>query len=168
MSRAPAIMPLGCSSLGFAQAMSWNLQHNQRKSMILHMRSAYLESVTMLAVGCSSTPCSELSRLRSHKSSFVSSEKSASTAPALVPVTRRGCPEPGDHANAAVRGISRSLTMATFAPVLPRSLWCSCTAMRGYRSERSDSGARWRTVEVWRSKSAIKCYIQALIYGPVR
>ena len=70
-----------------------------------------LESVLMLAMGWSSTPCSRSSRLKSHNSNFVSSEKSASTAPALVPVTTRGESAPGLQANAAVLGISRSLTI---------------------------------------------------------
>jgi hypothetical protein len=69
----------------------------------------------MLAIGCSSTPCSRLSRLRSQSSNFVSSEKSASTAPALVPVTTRGRSDPGDHAKAAVLGISRNLTILAIA-----------------------------------------------------
>jgi hypothetical protein len=72
----------------------------------------YLESVLMLAIGCSSKPCPELSKFKSHNSNLVSSEKSASTAPARVPVTRRGLEEPGDQAKAAVLGISRNLTMS--------------------------------------------------------
>lgn len=52
-----------------------------------------------------------LLRLKSHNSSCVSLEKSASTAPARVPVARYGEPVPGDQANVAVRGISRNLTM---------------------------------------------------------
>ncbi len=70
----------------------------------------------MLAAGCSSRPWSWASRLRSHSSSLVSSEKSASTAPDLVPVTRAGL-EPGDQAKAAVRGISLSRTMASTVTV---------------------------------------------------
>lgn len=73
----------------------------------------YLESVMMLANGCwSSRGCCWSSRPRSHNSSFVSPEKSASTAPARVPVTRKGLSAPGDQANAAVREISRSLTIS--------------------------------------------------------
>lgn len=75
------------------------------------MGFSYLESVLIVAIGWSSTPCSRLSRLRSHSSSLVSSEKSASTAPARVPVTTKGDPEPGDQANAPVRGISLNLTI---------------------------------------------------------
>lgn len=73
---------------------------------------SYLESVVMLTTGWSSMPCSWLSRDRSQISSLLSSEKSASTAPAFVPVTIVGFPEPGDHAKVAVRGISRRRTMA--------------------------------------------------------
>lgn len=50
-------------------------------------------------------------RLKSHNSSCVSLEKSASTAPARVPVARYGEPVPGDQANVAVLGISRNLTI---------------------------------------------------------
>ncbi len=64
----------------------------------------YLESVLMLTMGWSSTFCSWLSNRKSQSSSLVSSEKSASTAPALVPVTRIGLSLPGDQANTAVRG----------------------------------------------------------------
>jgi hypothetical protein len=42
----------------------------------------------------------------------VSFEKSASTAPALVPVAITGCVGAGDQANVAVLGISRRRTMA--------------------------------------------------------
>lgn len=66
----------------------------------------------MVATGCSSTPCSALSRLSSQSSSVVSLEKSASTAPALVPVAINGEVGPGDQAKVAVRGISRRRTMA--------------------------------------------------------
>lgn len=52
-----------------------------------------------------------LLRLKSQSSSCVSLEKSASTAPARVPVARYGEPVPGDQANVAVLGISRNLTM---------------------------------------------------------
>ena len=65
----------------------------------------------MLAAGCSSTLRFEASKPRSHNSSWVSFEKSASTAPAFVPVAKKGESVPGDQANVAVRGISRSLTM---------------------------------------------------------
>lgn len=72
---------------------------------------AYLESVSILAAGCSSRPFSVLFRSKSHNSNWVSFEKSASTAPARVPVASNGKVVPGDHANVAVRGISRSRTM---------------------------------------------------------
>lgn len=62
-------------------------------------------------MGWSSTPCSWSSRRKSQSSSFVSSEKSASTAPALVPVTTYGAPDPDDQAKAAVLGISLNFTM---------------------------------------------------------
>jgi hypothetical protein len=65
----------------------------------------------MLAAGLSSLPCLVLSRSRSHSSSCVSFEKSASTAPALVPVARNGEAVPGDQAKVAVLGISRNLTI---------------------------------------------------------
>jgi len=48
---------------------------------------------------------------KSHNSNWVSLEKSASTAPALVPVAINGKAVPGDQANVAVRGISRRRTM---------------------------------------------------------
>lgn len=76
------------------------------------MPRSYLDSVVMLTRGWSSMPWSWLSSERSHISSLLSSEKSASTAPAFVPVTTRGFPDPGDHAKVAVRGISRRRTMA--------------------------------------------------------
>ena len=68
----------------------------------------------MLAAGWSSIPCSRLFKSRSHNSSWVSLEKSASTAPALVPVATNGAVAPGDHAKVAVRGISRSLTILIY------------------------------------------------------
>lgn len=61
----------------------------------------------MLAIGCGSAPAFA-SAANDHISSLVSSEKSALTAPARVPVASRGLAIPDDHANAAVRGISRS------------------------------------------------------------
>lgn len=67
----------------------------------------------MLAMGCSSWFCLVLLRSKFHISSCVSFEKSASTAPALVPVAINGEEVPGDHANVAVLGISRSLTIVT-------------------------------------------------------
>lgn len=70
----------------------------------------YLDSVLMVVLGWSSRPWSSASRLRSHSSSLLSWENSASTAPDLVPVTTRGS-EPGAQAKAAVRGISLSRTM---------------------------------------------------------
>lgn len=48
---------------------------------------------------------------RSHSSSWVSLEKSASTAPALVPVAIEGAVALGDHAKTAVREISRIRTI---------------------------------------------------------
>jgi hypothetical protein len=115
LSSAPAMIPLGWSSFGGAQAISWNLP--ARKSvmlgyLIVDCTCPHLESVLILAIGWSSTPCSKLSRFKSHSSNFVSSEKSASTAPALVPVTSMGSPVPGDHAKAAVLGISLNRTIA--------------------------------------------------------
>lgn len=65
----------------------------------------------MLAAGCNSTVCSRLPRSKSHSSNWVSLEKSASTAPALVPVAINGKAVPGDQANVAVRGMSRRRTM---------------------------------------------------------
>lgn len=64
----------------------------------------------MLAKGCNScAPASDSSRFQISK--FVSLVKSASTAPALVPVASRGAAALGDHANAAVRGISLKRTI---------------------------------------------------------
>jgi hypothetical protein len=65
----------------------------------------------VLPEGCNSTLPS-LSNLRSQISNKVSLEKSASTAPAFVPVTINGAWAPGLHAKHAVRGISRNRTMA--------------------------------------------------------
>ena len=117
-SRAPAITPVENSSLLRPQAMSWNLpvesseklpDKGARTSGMVDQ--AYLESVLMLAVGCNSTVCSRLPRSKSHSSNWVSLEKSASTAPALVPVAIHGKAVPGDQANVAVRGISRRRTI---------------------------------------------------------
>ena len=72
-----------------------------------HWRS-YRESVTRLANGCASDPCPPLPESKSQISSLVSSEKSASTAPARVPVATSGFAIPFDQAKAAVRGISRT------------------------------------------------------------
>lgn len=71
----------------------------------------YLDSTLTVATGLSSTPCSASSNLSSQSSNCVSFEKSASTAPALVPVATRGCVGPGDQAKQAVLGISRRRTM---------------------------------------------------------
>ncbi len=94
--------------------------------MIYHLKLAYLQSVLMLAMGWSSSPCSWSSKLKSHNSSFVSSEKSASTAPALVPVTTRGLSAPGLQAKAAVLGILRSPTILAmcwvYTPTLAKGL----------------------------------------------
>lgn len=73
--------------------------------------NAYFESTAMLAMGWSSRPCSWLSKFRSQSSSFTSSEKLSSTAPARVPVTRSGLAGPDDQAKAAVRGISLNRTI---------------------------------------------------------
>lgn len=85
--------------------------------MVSSMRflSIYLASVLMLATGCSSRPCCWSSRARSQSSSLLSPEKSTSTAPARVPVTKIGLPAPGDQAKEAVRGISRRRTMMAMA-----------------------------------------------------
>lgn len=102
------------SSFGNAHAISWNLQTIYRSA---HSPSSnvkilpHLESVVILAAGCSSVTFCGLLKSKSQSSSWVSLEKSASTAPALVPVARKGELAPGDHVKAAVRGISRSLTM---------------------------------------------------------
>jgi len=77
----------------------------------LFFQDTHFESVAMLPVGWSSVVFFTLSKPRSQSSSVVSSEKSASTAPAFVPVTIEGRPAPGDQAKAAVRGISRRRTM---------------------------------------------------------
>ena len=89
----------------------------------------------MLAAGWSSIPCSRLFKSRSHNSSWVSLEKSASTAPALVPVATNGAVAPGDHAKVAVRGISRSLTI----------LGCGYTAQRMGKPESFEEVENGRT-----------------------
>ena len=71
----------------------------------------YLDSTFTVATGWSSTPCSLSSSLSSQSSNCVSFEKSASTAPAFVPVAINGCVGPGDQAKVAVLGISRRRTM---------------------------------------------------------
>ena len=109
------MIPLGWFSFGGAQAISWNLPGEisaMPGKLIVDCSCPYLESVLILAIGWSSTPCSKLSRFKSHSSNFVSSEKSASTAPALVPVTSMGSPVPGDQAKAAVLGIFLNRTIA--------------------------------------------------------
>lgn len=100
------------------------------RNSIVGCACPYLESVLILATGCSSTPCSKLSRFKSHSSNFVSSEKSASTAPALVPVTSMGSPVPGDHAKAAVLGISLNRTIAPSKGVLAAELGCCVDLVR--------------------------------------
>lgn len=70
-----------------------------------------LESVEMLPTGDNSEEASTWSSCKSQSSRFVSLEKSSSTAPARVPVASNGGAEPGDHAKAAVRGISRNRTI---------------------------------------------------------
>lgn len=84
-------------------------QHSAKDRM--YSGKTNLESVLILAIGWSSRPCSWVSRFKSQSSSFVSSEKSSSTAPARVPVTSSGLSVPDDQAKAAVRGISLSRTM---------------------------------------------------------
>jgi hypothetical protein len=71
----------------------------------------YLESVEMVPTGNKSGEASTWSSCKSHSSKLVSLEKSSSTAPARVPVASNGGAEPGDHAKAAVRGISRNRTI---------------------------------------------------------
>jgi hypothetical protein len=112
-SSAPAIIPLGCSAFAGAHATSWNLNYQVGQRIVCKGAKGltYLESVLILATGCSSTPCSRSSSFKSHSSSFVSSEKSVSTAPARVPVTTKGKSDPGDQANAAVRGSSLRRTI---------------------------------------------------------
>lgn len=68
----------------------------------------------MLAAGDRSPACAVPPRSRSHSSNCVSFEKSASTAPALVPVAINGAAAPVDHANVAVRGISRRRTILIY------------------------------------------------------
>ncbi len=85
-------------------------------------QEAYRESVPMLAVGCKSAPWVSLPSSKSHISSFVSLEKSASTAPALVPVAMHAVLTFADHAKAAVRVISRRPPMVDMdneAEVIP-------------------------------------------------
>ena len=66
----------------------------------------------MVAAGCSSERCDVgWSKPKSHISNWVLLEKSASTAPAFVPVANRDEAVPGAHAKVAVRGISRSLAI---------------------------------------------------------
>ena len=114
-SRAPAMTPLGWLESAGPQAMSKNLsqcQFSVSPQFRIQMGShVYLDSVEMLVSGCSSNPCCVSSRQRSHSSNLLSSEKSASTAPARVPVTSKGFPGPGDQAKVAVRGTSRRRTM---------------------------------------------------------
>ena len=80
---------------------------------VVRGRDTYRESVAILAAGWSSMPCPVLFKFKSHSSSCVSFEKSASTAPALVPVAINGDETLDDQAKVAVRGISRNLTMLT-------------------------------------------------------
>lgn len=68
----------------------------------------YLESVSRLDAGFRSALGSLLSKFKSHNSNLFSLVKSASIAPARVPVTMEGLALPADQAKAAVRGISRS------------------------------------------------------------
>ena len=80
---------------------------------VLIAEITYRESVAMLAAGWSSMPCPVLFKSKFHSSSCVSFEKSASTAPALVPVAINGEETLSDQAKVAVRGISRNLTILT-------------------------------------------------------
>lgn len=66
----------------------------------------------MLADGCSSIPFFVLLKSKSQSSSWVSLEKSASTAPARVPVASKVEEVLGDQAKVAVLGTSRSPTIA--------------------------------------------------------
>lgn len=67
------------------------------------------ESVLIFAAAVGSDP--GLSKPKFHNSKHVSLEKSASTAPARVPVAIKGDLGPGDQAKDAVRGISRRRTI---------------------------------------------------------
>ena len=93
----------------------------------------------MLAAGWSSTLFSDLSKPSSHSSNCVSFEKSASTAPAFVPVARKGEPAPGDHAKVAVLGISHSLTISKLGVlwVAAKSLIQVKQAIKGLVSSRN-------------------------------
>lgn len=73
----------------------------------------YLESVSIFATGSSSWLWHSLLRSKSHSSSRVTFEKSASMAPARVPVASKVDETPGDQTNAAVLGITRNLTIVT-------------------------------------------------------
>ena len=95
----------------------------------------------MLPIGCSSVFCLTLSSPKSQSSSVVSFEKSASTAPALVPVAREGRPEPGDQAKVAVRGIS--LKRPIFEEVC-----ASCQSLRPH-VEIQVGGAEDEIVQEW-------------------
>ncbi len=66
----------------------------------------------MLPTGRRSPEAAALPKSRSHSSNWVSFEKSASTAPALVAVAISGGAGPVDQVKVAVRGISRRRTMA--------------------------------------------------------
>jgi hypothetical protein len=93
------------------------LYSNRMERAVRHIVRAYPESVSILATGCSSAPASWLLRARSQSSRQVSFEKSASTAPARVPVAINDEAAPGDQAKVAVRGISLRRTMS-------RGVWC--------------------------------------------
>lgn len=93
-----------------------NVVESARGQLARHRKAQlalYLDSTLTVATGLSSTPCSPSSSLSSQSSSCVSLEKSASTAPALVPVAINGCVGPGDQAKVAVLGISRRRTMVS-------------------------------------------------------
>lgn len=78
---------------------------------VSEVNRANLESVFTVAIGVSSAlSVFPLWRSKSQSSRCVVFEKSASTAPATVPVANNGAWFPGDQAKVAVRGI-RKLTM---------------------------------------------------------
>lgn len=96
-----------------------------------------LESVEMLPTGDKSVEASSCSSCKSHSSRLVSLEKSSSTAPARVPVASNGGAEPGDHAKAAVRGISRNRTIV-------RSLLAVHLGQSKHTANKLKMGLIWR------------------------
>ena len=75
------------------------------------------ESVPILADGCDSMPFLVWLKSKSQSSSWVLLEKSASTAPARVPVASKVEAVVGHQVKAAVLGISRSPTIAATTPI---------------------------------------------------